>query len=139
VLYWLRQAGVLLMIVIAAQAYTNLQETPAALRSMYRQLWPRWSEALLEWRTERAGETLLAAKVQSMLALLRDNESKTFRFSPGIAAEPDPSVVQRLAEGAYPIRYSQDAKDLLLLANEPVDPRCAIVARKLEVVLARCS
>lgn len=138
-LYRLRRAGVLLVIVIAVLAFSNVRRTPAALWSMYAAAWGRGAVVLQEWRTERAGEGALAAKVQAMLALLRDNRVETFRYSAGIASDPDPSVVQRIAEAAYPIRFGPDARDLLQLASEPLDPRCTELARNQEVLLARCT
>jgi len=138
VLYWLRQAGVVLVIGIAAWAFPNVRETPDKLLAMYEEFWPRSDGLLLAWRTELAGEDMLAEKVQAMLALLRANRVETFQFSQGIAADPDASLLQRLAEAAYPIRYRRDATDLLLLASEPLHPRCTEIGRKLEVVLARC-
>lgn len=137
--YRLRQAGVLLVVVIAALAFSNVRRTPAALWSMYKTAWAQGDDVLLEWRTERAGEDALTDKVRAMLALLRDNRVGTFRYSAGIANDTDSSVVQRIAEAAYPIRYGQSAKNLLQLASEPLDPRCVAVARKQEVLLARCT
>jgi hypothetical protein len=139
VLYWLRQAGVLLVTGVAVLAFSGVRETPARLLSMYGDLWQRGDAVRLEWRTEGAGEDLLAPRVRAMLALLRDNRVESFRYSAAIASDADASVVQRIAESAYPIRVKQDAKDLLLLSDESLAPHCKAVASKLEVVLARCS
>jgi hypothetical protein len=138
VLYWLRQAGILLVMAIAVVAFDNVRDTPARLRVVYKELW-RSDDVRKAWRTELAGEDMLSDKVQAMLALLRKNRVETFRYSAGIAANPDQSAVQRIAEAAYPIRLRDNAKDLLALAHEPLDPGCTEIDRKLEVVLARCS
>ena len=138
-LFWLRQAGVLLVIGLAALAFSGVRETPARLWSMYGELWERGDAVRQEWRTERAGESLLSGQVQAMLALLRDNRVESFRYSNAIASDADTSLVQRIAESAYPIRLKQDAKDLLLLSTEALDARCKPVASRLEVVLAHCS
>lgn len=138
-LYWLRQGGVLLVIVVAAVAFSNVRQTPERLWSLYAELWPQRAAVRQEWRTELAGEQMLAEKVHAMLSLLRENRVESFRYSAGIAADPDPSVVQRIAESAYPIRYRPDAKDVLQLATEPLDARCTAVASKPGVLLAHCS
>ena len=138
-LFWLRQAGVMLVIGLSVLTFSGVQETLPHLWSMYGDLWERGDSVRQEWRTERAGEGLLSGRVQAMLALLRDNSVESFRYSNAIASDADASVVQRIAESAYPIRLKQDAKDLLLLASEALDPRCKPVASRLEVVLAHCS
>lgn len=138
-LFWLRQAGVLLVIGLAVLAFSGVRKTPAHLWSMYGELWERGDAVRQEWRTERAGEGLLSGRVQAMLALLRDNRVESFRYSNAIASDADASVVQRIAESAYPIHLKQEAKDLLLLATEALDPHCKPVASRLEVVLAHCS
>jgi hypothetical protein len=138
-LYWLRQAGILLVIWIAVLAFPNVRQTPAGLRVIYKEIWRHKQEVLTDWRTELAGEHALSERVQAMLAMLRRNGAESFRFSAGVAADPDESVLQRLAEAAYPIRLRTDANILLQLAREPLDPQCQEVDRKLEIVLARCS
>lgn len=138
-LFWLRQAGVGLVIGLTVLAFSGVQETPSRLWSMYGEFWERAGALRQQWRTERAGEGQLSGRVHEMLALLRDNSVESFRYSRAIASDADASVVQRIAESAYPIRVKQDAADLLVLANEVLDPRCKPVARRLEVVLAHCS
>lgn len=138
VLYWLRQAGVLLVIGVTVIAFSGVRDTPDKLWSMYEDFWPRRAALWVEWRTERAGETVLVPKVRTMLALLRDNNVEAFRYSEAIAADTDTSMVQRIAESAYPIRLKQEAPFLLLLASEAMDPRCVEMARQQEVVLALC-
>ncbi len=138
VLYWLRQAGVLLVIGVTVVAFSGVRQTPDKLWSMYEDFWPRRDALRVEWRTERAGEAVLVPKVRTMLALLRDNNVDAFRYSDAIAADTDSSLVQRIAESAYPIRVKQEAPFLLLLASETLDRRCVEMARQQEVVLALC-
>jgi hypothetical protein len=77
--------------------------------------------------------------VQAMLALLRDQRVGSYRYSDAIANDADSSVVQRIAEAAYPIRLNPQAQHLLALSGEPMDPRCKIIASTQEVILASCS
>ncbi len=93
---------------------------------------------LSEWNLPRAGEWVLPARVQAMLALLRDNRVQEFRFSDAIARDPDDSVPQRLAEGAYPIRVNAEARHRLLNRGEALPPGCRVVAGNQGVVLADC-
>jgi hypothetical protein len=139
VLYWLRQAGVVLVIGLAVAAFGNVRATPGQLSSLYEDWWPHRAALQREWRSEHAGETVLPARVQAMLALLRDNRVESFRYSDAIAHDADTSVVQRIAESAYPIRVRREAQSLLLLPTDALDPRCRVVARRQEVVLAHCS
>ena len=138
-LYWLRQLGVVLVLGMTTHLFPTVLVTPETLSTFYLEWWPRRNALRQEWRTERAGEGVLPAKVQAMLALLRDHRAQSFRFSDGIARDADTSVVQRLAESTYPIRWNAQAPHLLLLASEPVPSRCTIVATRQEVVLANCS
>lgn len=138
-LYWLRQLGVVLVLGMTIHLFPTVLVTPETLSAFYSEWWPRSDALRQEWRTERAGEGVLPAKVQAMLALLRENRAQSFRYSDGIARDADTSVVQRLAESTYPIQWSAQAPHLLLLATEQVPPRCAALATRQEVVLANCS
>lgn len=137
-LYWLRQVGVLLILGLTIHLFPTLLSTPETLSDFYTDLWPRSETLRREWRTERAGETVLPGKVQTMLALLREQRAATFRYSDAIAHDPNTSIVQRIAEGAYPIRWSASAQHFLSLAHEAVDARCTRLASRDEVVLAYC-
>jgi hypothetical protein len=139
VLYWLRRAGILLVFVLTAVLFTGVQGTPAQLVSFYQAFWPRREAALQDWRTEHAGEAGLSARVQAMLALLRENRVQAFRYSSAVASDADSSVVQRITEGAYPIRVLAGASHMLALAGEALGTRCRLLATRQEVVLAICS
>ncbi|GAC1605608.1 MAG: hypothetical protein NVS3B2_12200 [Ramlibacter sp.] len=139
VLDWLRRAGVLLVVMLTAVLFTGVRDTPAQLVSFYQTFWPRRDAALQDWRTERAGEAGLSARVQAMLALLRENRVQSFGYSAAIASDADSSVVQRLAESAYPIRVIPGSLHLLALSGELQDTRCRVLATRQEVVLALCS
>lgn len=137
--FWWRQAGVVLVFGIAVFLFAGVRETPDKLLTMAQDFWPRRDALRREWRAERAGEVVLPLKVQAMLALLRENQVRSFRYSQRIANDADTSVVQRIAESAYPIRLSQQAQHLLALAGEPLEPSCKPIAQRQEVVLASCS
>jgi hypothetical protein len=139
VLYWLRRAGILLVFVLTAALFTGVHRTPVKLVSFYQAFWPLREAALRDWRTEHAGEAGLPARVQAMLALLRENGVQSFRLSGAIASDADSSVVQRIAESAYPIRVIAGAPHLLALSGEALDSRCRVLATRQEVVLATCS
>ncbi|MCY7317133.1 MAG: hypothetical protein LH617_00135 [Ramlibacter sp.] len=131
--------GVVLVLGMTIHLFPTMLVTPETLSAFYSEWWPRRDALRQEWRTERAGEGVLPAKVQAMLVLLRENRAQSFRYSDGIARDADTSVVQRLAESTYPIQWSAQAPHLLLLVAEQVPPSCTAVAIRQEVVLANCS
>lgn len=137
--FWMRQARLMLVILLVLLAFPGVLKTPAKLTSMYKDFWARRDWLWHEWQTELAGEAVLAPKVQMMLALLRDNQLQSFRYSDAIANDEDTSMAQRIAESAFPIRLMQDSPNLLVLTSESLDPRCRIVARENEVALASCT
>ena len=94
--------------------------------------------SLGEWNLPGAGESVLPAKVRTMIALLRENHVSEFRYSDAIARDPDESVPQRLAEGAYPIRQAAQARHVLLAPPDVLPANCRAVAARQEVVLADC-
>lgn len=135
--YWFRQVGLVLVFIFTIHLFPGIRHTPERLSGFYERQWPRRDALLLEWRTEHAGETVLAPTVQTMIALLRENQVTAFRYSDAVARDPDASVKQRLAEAPYPIRLEADAKHLLMLASEGFG-NCEPVAARQEVILARC-
>ena len=92
--------------------------------------------ALGEWHRPGSGERVLPANVQSMLALLRENGIREFRYSRLVA--PDEATQQRLAEGAYPILLHLRARHWLLQRGETLARGCRVVAANDEVILADC-
>ncbi len=138
-MFWLKQIGVLLVLFLAVVASSGLRKTPGKLWSIYEDGWPRRDALRQAWQTARAGEDVLPARVQAILALLRGSGVESFRYSGGIANDPDLSVALRIAESAYPIRVRPQAQHLLALSNERLEPGCQVVASRQEVVLAYCS
>ena len=133
-----RLCRLVLLALLVIVAFPGILKTPVKLVSMYQGFWLRREQLRLDWRTERAGEDVLSPKVRTMLALLRDNHVQSFRYSEAIANDVDTSVVQRIAESAYPIRLRQEGPHFLLLVSEILDSRCKTVARESGVVLAHC-
>ena len=114
-----------------------LRDGAVRLWQFYGHAQPR--TALAEWNVAGGGERVLPAKVQTMLALLRENHIAEFRVSEAVLRDPDDSVPQRLAEGAYPIRVNlQSARHWLRYASEGLPAGCRTIAVKQEVVLADC-
>lgn len=137
-MFLLRQAGILLVMALTVIAFTGVKETPGKLRALYRDFWSHRATLQQDWKTALSGEEVLAPKVRTALALLRDQHVESFRYSPAVAHEPDASVIQRIAESAYPIRLTPTARHVLALAGEPLDPGCKVLASQQEVVLASC-
>lgn len=94
--------------------------------------WPLFREASLP----RGGELVLPPEVQAMVWMLRSAQVKWFRFSPEIARQG--ATMQRLVEGAYPIRVSEASPYLLLFNREPLPVGCSLLARQKGVSLAYC-
>jgi hypothetical protein len=136
--FWLRKVGILLVMALTLIAFAGVQETPGRLRALYRDFWSHRATLQQDWKTARSGEEVLAPKVRTMLALLREQRVESFRYSRAIAHEPDASVIQRIAESAYPIRLTPTARHLLALSGEPLDPGCKVLASQQEVVIAAC-
>jgi hypothetical protein len=91
-----------------------------------------------DWRDARGGEYVLPAKVQAANQLFRGYGVETFRYSAGIATDPEPALLQRLAEGTYPVRLDSRARHVLYLSTETIDARCDKVGQAGGVVLAYC-
>ena len=137
-LYWLRKAGVLIVIALTITAFPAIRTTPQLLFAFYEKLLPNRSAIFNESRVAHGGEAVLPQRVRAMIALLRDNQVTAFRYSDAIAPPSDDTTKQRLAEGAYPIRINVEANYLLLSASEVVAHSCAVVASREGIVLVRC-
>jgi hypothetical protein len=88
-------------------------------------------------RTPRAGEWVLPPVVLAGISLLRDNRVAAYRCSPIFEQEYIENKA-RLIEGAYPIRYDENAQYLLRLEQESSDRNCSNVSRGEGVVLVYC-
>jgi hypothetical protein len=137
-LYWLRKGAVLVILGLTTVVFPAVTGTSQLLFEFYGKLLPNRSAISHDWRSEHGGEAVLAQKVRGMIALLRDNEVTEFYYTDAIARDPDASVTQRLAEGAYPIRLSKGARHWLLSASEGFAPDCVALASREGIVLARC-
>ncbi len=91
---------------------------------------------LAELQQPRGGEFILPRRVQVMVYFLRAVNAATFRFSPGIGA--DGPTMQRLVEGAYPIRAVEASPLYLYLEHEPLPAGCGVIMAEEGVALAHC-
>ena len=117
----------------ALHLYPRQAVAPAAIRDYLTQSLPR---QLSEFWRPGAGEWVLAKPVQQALNLLRGHGAKSFRISPGFAA--DLAYPQRLMEGGWPIRLEDAAPWYVALAGEDVPAGCSLVDRGEDALLARC-
>lgn len=92
--------------------------------------------ALSDLQQPRGGEYVLPPRVQVMVYFLRSVNAATFRFSPGIGA--DGPTMQRLVEGAYPIRAVEVSPFYLYLEQEPLPAGCRTIMAEGGVALAHC-
>ena len=135
---WLRTGAGLGILGLALWLYSPLVGASKSLYRFYRDLAPQWASVSAEARSERGGEAVLPPKVRSIIALLREHHVTEFRYSDRIAKDPDESLPQRLAEGAYPIVLRPEAKDVVLAADEPVSAACTALGSREGVALVRC-
>lgn len=106
--------------VVGGQIVTQLHEVP-----MVREL-----------RQPRGGEYVLPPRVQVMIHFLRSVNAATFSFSSAIAA--DGPTMQRIVEGAYPIRAVEGSPFYLYLEHEQLPGGCTAVMAEGGVALAHC-
>ena len=92
--------------------------------------------ALKEFRKPGAGTEVLPEQVQLMLRLLKRSNVVSFRFSPAVGENPE--IMQRLVEGAYPLRVMQTSRHLIHQATELVPAGCSSIASEGGVSLAYC-
>jgi hypothetical protein len=114
----------------STKAFKQLQESYARILGT-----PNSSAA---WLKERGGEFVLPPRVQTIIRLLREHRIENFRYGLTIAQDPDPALVQRLAEGAYPIRLNAQAKHVVFTTRDTVEPSCQKIAGKDDFILAYC-
>jgi len=67
----------------------------------------------------RSGEIVLTEPVLHSIEMLRANDIEDFRISPALSEEP--FVLQRLIEGAWPIRFDERSSFLLAYQAERTD------------------
>jgi hypothetical protein len=93
-------------------------------------------QAFSDLRQPRGGEYILPPKVQILIHFLRSVSAATYRFSPGIAA--DGPTMQRLVEGAWPVKATDRSPFYLYLQHEPLPAGCRPVMNEGGVALAHC-
>ena len=90
--------------------------------------------AFREYSIPRGGEYVLPPEVQTTIALMRTFGVKSFQYSEGFRRNG--GMMQRLVEGAYPIKVSSASPYLVLLEGEPIPAGMKILARGGGVILA---
>lgn len=91
-------------------------------------------EAFRESHIPLGGEYVLPPEVQVMISMLRSSGADSFRYSDAI--RHNGGMMQRLVEGAYPIKVSPGSRFLVLLEGEPLPAGMNILASGEGVVLA---
>ena len=91
-------------------------------------------EAFRESNIPLGGEYVLPPEVQVMITMLRKCGADSFRYSDAIRSNG--GMMQRLVEGAYPIKVSHGSRYLVLLDGEPLPAGMIILASGEGVVLA---
>ena len=86
--------------------------------------------------TPGAGEHVLPPAAKAGIAQLRSFRVASFRISPALAQ--DVEVLQRLVEGAYPIRCTDSAPYLLQLSSEPIAAQCTRLSSSGGIDLVHC-
>ena len=136
---WLTRYGAVAALTILALAWFPLAGTTA--RDLHVVGWQiathlRGLPGIAELQQPRGGEFVLPRRVQVMVYFLRAVNADTFRFSPGIGA--DGPTMQRLVEGAYPIRVVEASPLYLYLEHEPLPAGCGVIMAAEGVALAHC-
>lgn len=85
-------------------------------------------------RTPGSGEDVLPPKVRVMIGMLKYFQADSFAYSDAIKANG--GMMQRLVEGAYPIRCTPQAPFLLFLEGEPLPVGWKLLAAQEGVALA---
>ena len=85
--------------------------------------------------TPNSGLHVLPPKALAGIRLLQERRLDSFRLSPAMDRYGE---LQRLIEGAYPIRVLEKSAYCLMFSNEQVPSGCVVVSRTEEVVLAYC-
>lgn len=83
-----------------------------------------------------AGEHVLPAPAKYAISQLRSFRVDVFRISPALGK--DEEIRQRLVEGSYPIRCSDNAPYVLQLSSEPLRPQCSRMSSTGGIDLAHC-
>jgi hypothetical protein len=88
----------------------------------------------MEVQTPGAGEYVLPTEVQIMLKFVRTVKTDSFRFSREIRA--DWRIQQRLVEGAYPMRFADNARYYVYMEHEVLPEECQMMMHQRGFALA---
>lgn len=131
-------AELIAILVATLFMFPRVTETVATLHAVDWQMLTHCTEvsAFRESGLPRSGEFVLPKEVQVMVGMLRAVQVNSFRFSTEIANRGP--TMQRLVEGAYPIRASGTAPYLVLLEGEQLPVGCSQLVVQEGVGLAYC-
>ncbi len=107
-------------------------------RTWYDVLFVGLPRNLTEAMTPHGGERVLPPGILEAIGLLRGNGVERYRASPRVANPGNPLMIQRLIEGAWPIRQVAEAPWYLANIGEPLPADCQLVERRHDYQLARC-
>ncbi len=83
-----------------------------------------------------AGEDALPPKVRAMIGIARRRGLPSYVLAPTLAA--DNEVMQRMTEGAWPVRPDATSRHRFLARTEALPAGCLEQEAEAEVVYARC-
>ena len=84
-----------------------------------------------------SGQDVLPFQVQQMLDLMETHQLNSYQLSDQIYL--DPLVLQRITEGAWPIKIDAKSPNLLgTLSDIEADPACILVAQRESIALGYC-
>lgn len=87
--------------------------------------------------TEHLGEEVIPPPSLQIIQMARARHLTAFAISPVFTG--DALIIQRVTEGAWPIRLEVGAKDLFLRPDEPLPPQCQVQEKTEAVVYATCA
>jgi hypothetical protein len=114
---------------VAVIIIISLEFFPTAFRTV------NYNSSFADIITPNSGLYVLPPKVRAGIRLLQEQRLTSFRISPAMNRY---SEIQRLIEGAYPIRVLEKSAYCLMFSNEQVPSGCAVISGTEEVTLVYC-
>jgi hypothetical protein len=130
---WLIQVAALIGIfTLVPEARSAIVEVAGAVAKVV----SSGSGVLKKLKLPELGEDVVPPAVLEIRRIANRQGLAEFRLSPKLAAVP--FVLQRVTEGAWPIRYDEDAKAVFLEKAEPLWDGCTLVTSGDLVKHAHC-
>ncbi len=121
----LRGLGVAILAVSVLLSSPRVRGTAAELLALPPLAWRERHALAQALRTPGAGDAAVGPMLEAVLLLRQSGEAR-YSVSPAIAA--DDYLLQRLVEGAWPLRPAPDARLRVSLLAEA--PRCPVLAER---------